>query len=259
MEIRDQLGRKISLSKVPERIVSLVPSQTELLVDLGLEKNIVGITLFCVHPPHLKKIKTRVGGTKKVNFRKVCGLKPDIILCNKEENTPEMVAELQKIAPVHVSDVVTLEDAFDLMIKYGELFRCEDLSKTMITTIRKKQQYLHELLKKKPVKKVAYFIWKEPYMLAGRQTFINSLLELNGFQNVIKEDRYPEKPLEEISVLKPDICLLSTEPFPFKSEHKKDLQPYFPKVELVDGECFSWYGSRLIAAMDYFKELALNR
>lgn len=259
MEIRDQLGRKISLSKVPERIVCLVPSQTELLVDLGLEENIVGITQFCVHPEHLKKIKTRVGGTKKVNFRKVGELNPDMILCNKEENTPEMVAELEKIAPVHISDVVNLEDAFEIMIQYGKIFSCKNLAKTMVESVRKKQQHLQAILKEKSLQKVAYFIWKDPYMLAGRHTFINSLLELNKFENVIKEDRYPEKSLEEISELEPDICLLSSEPFPFTLEHKKDLQSHFKRIELVDGEYFSWYGSRLIAAMDYFKELALSR
>ncbi|AVR45680.1 cobalamin-binding protein [Christiangramia fulva] len=259
MEIRDQLGRKIHLSKVPERIVSLVPSQTELLVDLGMEKNIVGITQFCVHPSYLKKIKTRVGGTKKVNFRKIHELEPDLILCNKEENTPEMVSELEKIATVHISDVVTIEDAFDLMLQYGKMFDRENFAQTMIGAIRKKLDNLRDSLKDKPVKKVAYFIWKAPYMLAGQNTFINSLLEINNFENAVKENRYPQMSLKEIKNLEPELCLLSSEPYSFTEEHKKELQPHFSEVKLVDGEYFSWYGSRLSEALDYFKALHLNR
>ncbi len=259
MEIRDQLGRNIKLSKVPERIISLVPSQTELLVDLGLEKNIVGITQFCVHPSHLKKIKTRVGGTKKVNFRKIRDLEPDLILCNKEENTPEMVAELEKIAPVHISDIVNLKDASELMLQYGEIFQQKNLAETMVAAIEKKVESLQIYLENKPVKKVVYFIWKDPYMLAGQKTFINSMLELNKFKNVVEEQRYPIRSLEEIKKMNPDICFLSSEPFPFTKEHKSELQSHFEKVELVDGEYFSWYGSRLLAAIDYFKSLAKDR
>src|SRR5690554_2995659 len=98
MEFIDQLNRVVKLSKTPTRIVSLVPSQTELLVDLGLRDNIVGVTKFCVHPNKLRKEKTIVGGTKNVHFEKVTALNPDIVICNKEENTEEIVIELEKIA-----------------------------------------------------------------------------------------------------------------------------------------------------------------
>lgn len=257
MEISDQLGRKLKISHTPQRIISLVPSQTELLVDLGLEKNIVGITHFCVHPPRLKKIKKRLGGTKKVNYRKVRELKPDIILCNKEENTLEMVSELEKIAPVHISDVVTLNDAFEMMRQYGGIFDRRSLTETMIDTIQKKQTSLKHSLKDNLKKKVAYFIWKEPYMLAGQDTFINSMLELNNLENVVKKSRYPEMSLEEVLHLDPEICMLSSEPFPFKNEHVEELQTRLKEVTLVNGEYFSWYGSRLLEAIDYFKEFHL--
>ncbi len=255
MEIQDQLGRKIELKKSPRRIVSLVPSQTELLVDLGLEEYIVGITHFCVHPEHLRDIKTGVGGTKKVNLKKVKNLNPDIILCNKEENTKEMVEELEKIAPVHVSDIENLENAYDLIYSYGRIFNCKELAGVMVDSIKKKSEKLQDLIKDKPVKRVAYFIWNKPLMVSGQGTFINEMLKLNKFENVFKEDRYPETDVDQLKKMNIEYCLLSSEPFPFKEEHKKDFDNLCKKVFLVDGEYFSWYGSRLLKAMDYFKQL----
>ncbi|MDX1427508.1 MAG: helical backbone metal receptor, partial [Salegentibacter mishustinae] len=171
MEVKDQLKRKISLPNPPKRIISLVPSQTELLVDMGLEENILGITKFCVHPKHLRKYKNIVGGTKQVKLEKIKALDPDFILCNKEENTQEMVAELEEIAPVHVSDIIKIEDAFELMSQYGEIFKKEALVRTMVNSIRDKIAVLRKKLKDKQVKKVAYFIWKKPLMVAGKDNF----------------------------------------------------------------------------------------
>lgn len=255
MEVNDQLQRKIHLPNVPKRIISLVPSQTELLIDLGLEENLVGITKFCVHPKYLRKTKTIVGGTKQVKLEKIKALNPDIILCNKEENTKEMVIDLEKIAPVHVSDIVKIEDAFELMLQYGVIFRKEALVKTMVASVRKKIAALQEQLKDEPVKRVAYFIWKKPLMVAGSETFIDELLKLNKFENVFDESRYPETDFEEIKAKNPDLLLLSSEPFPFKEKHKAYFSELDIEMKLVDGEYFSWYGSRLIEAIDYFKKL----
>lgn len=255
MEIKDQLHRKIELPEVPNRIISLVPSQTELLIDLGLEEKLVGITKFCVHPKYLRKTKTIVGGTKEVNLEKIKALKPDIILCNKEENTKTMVEDLEKIAPVHISDIAVIEESFDLMIQYGKIFRRAALVETMVSSIQKKIEMLREALQDKPVKKVAYFIWKNPLMVVGKDTFIDELLKLNKFENVFIESRYPETTFEEIAAKNPDLLLLSSEPYPFKEKHKKFFSELNIDMKLVDGEFFSWYGSRLLAAIDYFKDL----
>ena len=255
MEIRDQLGRKIEIQETPKRIISLVPSQTELLVDLGLESSIVGITHYCVHPAYLKNTKMGVGGTKKVNLRKVKELQPDIILCNKEENTKEMVETLEEIAPVHVSDVATLEDAYDLMEDYGKIFNCKELSFTMINAIRKKVRSLEKLVENSSEKTVAYLIWNNPLMVAGKGTFIDEMLKLNRFRNVYDQERYPQTNIEELKKFNLDICLLSSEPFPFEEKHKAKFESLVNDVQIVDGEYFSWYGSRLIEAMDYFKQL----
>jgi ABC-type Fe3+-hydroxamate transport system substrate-binding protein len=257
MELRDQLHREIHLPDVPKRIISLVPSQTELLIDLGLEESLVGITKFCVHPEELRKSKKIVGGTKQVKLERIKSLKPDIILCNKEENTREMVMQLEDIAPVHVSNIVKLADAFELMDQYGKLFQKQALTQTMVNSIKIKMNSLEKQLSCRPVKKVAYLIWKKPLMVAGKDTFIDELLKLNRLENVFNEARYPQTSLKDLKANKPDIILLSSEPFPFQEKHKAYFSELNTQVKLVDGEYFSWYGSRLIKAMDYFKSLSL--
>jgi len=241
------------------KIISLVPSQTELLVDLGLEKHIVGVTKFCVHPNHLKENKTIVGGTKTVNFKKIKSLKPDFILCNKEENTQEIVFECEKIAKTHVSDLITIQDTLKLIEEYGVLFTCEAKAHSLIDEINFKLADFNQFIKDKPILKVAYFIWKNPWMVAANNTFINHLLTINRFENIYANlERYPEVDLKNIQKDgNPDLILLSSEPFPFKEKHTIEIEAYTKnaKTILVDGEMFSWYGSRLILAFDYFKKL----
>ncbi|GAA3515374.1 helical backbone metal receptor [Aquimarina addita] len=259
MIIKDQLDREISIQKIPERIISLVPSQTELLVDMGLSNRIVGVTKFCVHPDTIKKEKTIVGGTKQVNFETIKKLHPDLILCNKEENIKEIVEALQDDYAVHVSDVANVEDALCMIHQYGEIFEKEKEAKVIIEEIRSAKASFELFIKDKPKKKVAYFIWRKPWMAAGNGTFIHYLMELNGFINVFgHQDRYPEvteahlKSLEDI-----DLVLLSSEPFPFSNTHLPEVQQMIPnaKIILVDGEYFSWYGARLIAGFRYFETL----
>ncbi len=257
MGITDALNRKISLSEIPRRIVSLVPSQTELLVDLGLREQIVGVTKFCVHPEDLRKDKTVVGGTKQVNFDKIRNLKPDIILCNKEENTQEMVLELEKIAPVWVSAISTNDDCCDMILSFGQLFSKQEIAAQIVHQIRHEAKKFSVSINNAPKLKVAYLIWKDPYMVAGNDTFINTLLELNNFKNVFldKDGRYPEISFEELNPV--DLILLSSEPYPFSEKHISEMESNVKnkKILLVDGEYFSWYGSRLIKAFIYFKEL----
>jgi len=255
MEFRDQLDRAVNILNIPSRIVSLVPSQTELLVDLGLENNIVGVTKFCIHPNGIRKKATVVGGTKNVNYQKIIDLNPDFILCNKEENTLEMVENLESIAPVWISDMYNIEDCKEMILKLGEIFQSEK-AKNLVSEINLAQKDFQEFIESKPYKTVLYLIWKNPYMAAGQKTFINELLLLNKFKNALhdSESRYPEVVLEDFPEV--DTILLSTEPYPFKSVDVDDLQKKLnKKVVLVDGEYFSWYGSRLLKAFNYFKSL----
>jgi iron complex transport system substrate-binding protein len=256
MLVSDQLNRTLTFQKPPERIISLVPSQTELLVDLGLKSKLVGITKFCVHPEELQKDVAVVGGTKTLHYDKVKALKPDIIICNKEENTAEIVEECGKIAPVWVSDIYTLEDSLEMILSLGEIFKVRGKTSEIYEKIVSEAYNFSVSIQSSPKKKVAYLIWKKPYMAAGRNTFVNAMLKLNNFENILSEEnsRYPEI---QLSTLKSaDLVLLSSEPFPFKEsdviELKKALQT---EVLLVDGEYFSWYGSRLQNAFIYFKTL----
>lgn len=257
--IKDQLHRTIPITTTPQRIISLVPSQTELLFDLGLEERIVGITRFCVHPIHFKSTKTKVGGTKKVKYDKIRELKPDIILCNKEENTKEMVEELEKIAPVHVSDIYTLDDSLELIQQYGEIFACRTQAKTIIDKFNFLLADFKTFIADATPKKVAYFIWRNPWMVAGGNNIINHILELNKFENIYKnKPRYPEVEIKKIRLEgDPDIVMLSSEPYPFKEEHAFELgrHTHHAKTVFVDGEMFSWYGTRLLKAFAYFKTL----
>src|SRR5690554_6406432 len=145
MEFRDQLDRAVNILNIPSRIVSLVPSQTKLLVDLGLEKNVLGVTKFCIHPNGIRKKATVVGGTKNVNYQKIIDLNPDFILCNKEENTLEMVENLESIAPVWISDLYNIEDCKEMILKLGAIFQSEK-AKNLVSEINLAQKDFQEFI-----------------------------------------------------------------------------------------------------------------
>ena len=240
------------------KIISLVPSLTELLVGLGLEENIVGVTKFCIHPKNLRKDKVIVGGTKNVHLEKIKALHPDFILCNKEENTKEIVENCRKIATTHVSDICTIKDIIALVAYYGTLFSCEEKAFILTKELQDKIKDFENFVKDKPTLNVVYFIWKNPWMIAANNTFINHLLELTKLKNCYNsKSRYPEIALENLKTKKIDAIFLSSEPFPFKEEHRLDFKKHVKNtnIVLVDGAYFSWYGSRLLEAFDYFKEL----
>ena len=242
------------------RIISLVPSQTELLYDLGLEDYIVGITKFCIHPFHLKSTKKIVGGTKKVDLEKIRSLLPDIIIANKEENTMEMVNELGKICNVWVTNVTTFGDNLKMILDFGYLFNKRIEAQKWIDKINYAQQDFLGFVKNRPTQRVAYFIWANPYMVAGNDTFINEMLKINNFKNIYEnnDERYPTVIIQKMRIQgDPELILLSSEPFPFNDEHAFEIGRYthHSKIIFVDGEMFSWYGSRMVKAFHYFKQL----
>jgi ABC-type Fe3+-hydroxamate transport system substrate-binding protein len=251
----DQLNRVVDIPAFPQRIISLVPSQTELLHDLGLEEEVVGITKFCVHPQKWFREKQRIGGTKNVQLEKVASLQPDLIIANKEENVKEQVEELVKNYPVWTSDVHTLDDALQMIETIGCITGKKETATAIGAAIRNGFTQF-QTPDTKP--HAAYLIWKDPYMSIGGDTFIHHLLEYAGFRNIFGNRlRYPIITAADLQIARCELLLLSSEPYPFKQKHIEELQQQLPqtKIILVDGELFSWYGSRLLQAPAYFENL----
>lgn len=239
----------------PQKIISLVPSQTELLSYFGLEKEVIGITKFCVHPADWFKNKTRVGGTKSVHIDLIKKLQPDLVIANKEENVKEQIEELANELNVWVTDVNTLEDALLMIKDVGELTGKENEASTIITRIKTNFSQLQTTNHKQ---QTCYLIWQKPYMTIGGDTFINDMMKYCGLQNVFEnKNRYPEISLEELQFANCQLILLSSEPYPFKQKHVDELQQHLPdkKIILADGEMFSWYGSHLLQVPEYFENL----
>lgn len=228
------------------RIISLVPSQTELLADLGLDAEVVGITDYCVHPADWLQKKESIGGTKRVKVDRVRALNPDLVIANKEENVREQVLEIAEFARVEVTDVVDLPSALEMIRDVGQWVGREEQAAAMVTEIRNVFQKLES--KPKTGERVLYLIWRKPYMSVGHDTFIHDMISRAGWQNVCADQtRYPSLSAEEIRALNPDRILLSSEPFPFTDSHFSEFAEICPsaQIQIVDGEAFSWYGSRL--------------
>lgn len=251
MIIKDQLGRQVKIRHPLQRIVSLVPSHTELLADLfGMEK-IVGRTKFCIHPQEMKLNTKIIGGTKQLHIDKILDLKPDIIFANKEENNKEDVEQLEKHVPVYISDISSLKESNEFINQIGEICANASLADTIIQQSNKKL----ETLQLNKIKTAAYLIWKKPYMSIGKDTYIHNIMHILGYENIFyHKKRYPETNVEEIKWLNPDVILLSSEPYPFKQTDIQEFREHFPStdIHLVNGEFFSWYGSR-IPKMKSFK------
>ncbi|MFM6944231.1 MAG: helical backbone metal receptor [Bacteroidota bacterium] len=252
---KDMMGRWVAISHSPKRIISLVPSQTELLFDLGLDEEVVGITKFCEHPNAWRKQKTIVGGTKKVDYNIIDQLAPDLIIANKEENTKEMIAALEAKYPVWISDVTTKIENELMIEQIGALVQRPQQALLIISKI---QQAFSKLKCLSSDLKIAYFIWKDPWMVAASNTFIQEMLLENEWSNVFEhKERYPIISIDELIEANPEVIFLSSEPYPFKDKHIEELALQLPntKIILVDGTYFSWYGSRMQNATAYFEEL----
>jgi ABC-type Fe3+-hydroxamate transport system substrate-binding protein len=250
----DQLNREVVIPSIPKRIVSVVPSQTELLFYLGLDKEVVGITKFCIHPEYKFKSTTKVGGTKQLDIAQIKALQPDLIIANKEENERNQIEELMNFCPVWISDIGGLPGAIDMIKRVGEL-----IGKTAPANVLAEEiiRQFNRCPTTHTNLKVSYFIWRKPYMVAGKNTFIDSMIQKCGLANAFEQDRYPEVNIDELIAAKPDVILLSSEPYPFKEKHINEFKVLLPKaiIKLVDGEMFSWYGSRLLYAPKYFETL----
>lgn len=255
--VQDHLGRAVAFQFPPKRIVSLCPSITETLCDLHLSERIVGRTRYCIHPVHLVKHIRPVGGTKKIHEAVIDELCPDLIIAEKEENPKETVERLEKKYPVFVAEVKTFDDALEMIRDLGEITGQTKQATEMAGKITKKFQDLCYA----GGPKVAYVIWKNPYMVAGNDTYIHSVLKKAGFTNAFRDfpGRYPEVSIEDFRTSSVDCIFLASEPFPFQESHKEELAQHVPDVPivLVDGE-ICWYGSRMMKAADELHRLAVQ-
>lgn len=235
------------------RIVSLVPSITESLFDFGLtEIEVVGRTKFCIHPKTLVKKVPVIGGTKNLNLDKIKALKPDLIIANKEENEKLQVEELGKYFKIWLTDIENLQDNQNFLTELGTLLNKQELA----LNFNEKINVVFDSSKELTPKKVAYLIWKNPYMTVGSDTFIHEIIEKLGFTNLFEDSkRYPEISVNQMK--EAEYVFLSSEPFPFQQKHIDELQKELPdsKIMLVDGEAFSWYGTHLSRSGDYFRTL----
>lgn len=239
------------------RIISTVPSLTELLYDLGLEEEVIGITKFCIYPEKWFREKTRIGGTKDLNIEKIISLNPDLIIANKEENTESQIKLLAENVDVLLTEIDDLEEALQAIKIIGAFVNRHEEAQTLAEKIDSSFKNLDANLSIKN-KKVAYFIWQNPFMVAGGNTFITDMLKRSGLENVFQDlPRYPQISEKQIRESGAEILFLSSEPYPFKEKHAKEFKKLFPemKIILVDGEMYSWYGSRLLQSPDYFHQV----
>ncbi len=252
----DQMGRRVAVPASPQRIVSLVPSQTELLFDLGLGARVVGVTKFCIHPAKARQRSAIVGGTKNFDFEKIAALQPDLIIGNKEENYQAGIEQLAATFPVWMSDIGRLAEALDMIRRVGAITGVEARAAMLAADIAAAFGALPAGAEAGPT--VAYFIWRKPYMVAATGTFIDEMLRCGGFRNAFAGlGRYPEITAAQLAAAAPARVFLSSEPYPFKARHLAEFQAICPaaRVEVVDGELFSWYGSRLLKTAEYLRQL----
>ena len=242
------------------RIVSLVPSLTELLCDLGLSSQLVGRTGFCIHPRDVVRQIPKVGGTKDVDLECIREIAPSHVILNIDENTRDTADALAGFVDnLVVTHPQKPDDNLGLFEDFGFIFSCEQAAKSLTERFRTAKQNL-------PAKgasqacDVLYLIWRDPWMTVTPNTYISQMLQLIGWQSVVQDatQRYPIVELKNF-VGKIQRVLLSSEPYPFREKHIEEVRAVFGatvEVELIDGEMLSWYGSRSIPSLEYLAALA---
>jgi iron complex transport system substrate-binding protein len=243
------------------RIVSLCPSLTELVFDLGRGDDLVGVTKFCVHPADLVARVEKVGGTKNPRVERIAELAPDLVLLNEEENRIEDAEALRgRAIRCHVSFPKTTTDTAAMVRSIGAAIGAMPEAEKIAARIESSARRVRSAAEDRERIRYAYLIWREPVMAAGADTFIDDLLGLAGGVNVFGEEdgfpgRYPTVGLDGLVAANPDVVLLSTEPFPFRQTHADELSAATgiprDRIRIVDGELLSWHGSRTPRGIDY--------
>jgi ABC-type Fe3+-hydroxamate transport system substrate-binding protein len=277
-------GEKSTQDRQPGRIISLVPSLTELVFHLGLGQHLVGRTRFCIHPEGEAGGVEIIGGTKNPRIDRIKALNPDIVIANREENRKEDVDAISDFAEVLVTEIATVDEALQEMLRIGKALGRMQQAALLVDEIRREipgRGHMESL-------RALYMIWRDPWMAAGGDTYISDVMQLFALDNVCSGmNRYPQLTEKQIAELDPPVILLSSEPYPFRDKHTRELtdqllivrnnpgngtprggakrshgpsqqgapqpdeaesaegRPVTPKIVTVDGEWFSWYGPRM--------------
>jgi ABC-type Fe3+-hydroxamate transport system substrate-binding protein len=253
------------------RIVSLCPSLTELVFDLGRGDELVGRTRFCVHPVGRVDAIERVGGTKNPKVERIIELAPDVVLLNEEENRREDAEALRTAGiALHTSFPRDALDTAAMVRSIGQVLDAAGAAERIAADIEARTARVRKEAAGRAAQGVApvrwtYLIWRRPYMAVSGDTFVSALLDQAGGENVFArcEDRYPSVTPEELAAADPALVLLSTEPFPFTEAHADELAAATglprERFRVVDGELLSWHGSRTPDGIDYAGRIIAGR
>ncbi len=252
-QISDDLGRELRFERVPQRIVSLVPSLTEYLFWLGLAEQIVGITDYCIVPAAQVATVPKVRGTKNPNREQIIALAPDLIIANKEENRQRDIAALEAAGlPIYVSDIDSVQQAMASLQNIAGMLGCSAQAEPLIQAIQAELG-----IKPSKQQRVATTIWRDPWMWVGKATYAADLLACCGANNCLADPagRYPRLELAELSALQPDRILLPDEPYAFSQADADELQGLAPRIDCCDGQLLTWYGPRIPLALQTYRRL----
>jgi ABC-type Fe3+-hydroxamate transport system substrate-binding protein len=255
----DASGCARAVGAPAQRIVSLVPSATELLCALGLADALVGVTAYCVEPPEVVRRRVRVGGEKDPDLDAIRALAPDLVVANVEENRREDVEALRGAGiPVWVTYPRSVADGLRMIGELGAVTGTSAAAGALLAELEPLAARVRvEAAARSPVA-VFYPIWRGPYMTINRDTYVSDVIAVCGGRNVFADEpaRYPVVTLDEMARRRPDVILLPDEPFRFRRAHLADFAPHrdVPAVRdgrilLVDGKRFSWHGPRLAEAL----------
>jgi len=255
----DASGAPFATDRPPRRIVSLIPSTTELLCDLGLADRLVGVTAYCVEPRDVVRGKTRVGGEKDPDLERIRRLAPDLVVANVEENVRAHVETLRAWGiPVWVTYPRNVPDSLRMIRELGEVTGAPERAAALLDELQPLVAHARAVAARQPPVPVFYAIWRNPYMTINGDTYISDVLATCGARNVFadRSERYPAVTLDDAAGRYPSVILLPDEPFRFRRVHVKDFEPYtgipavrHDRIHLVDGKPFSWHGRRLATAL----------
>lgn len=256
---RDAAGTLHAPAAGEVRIVSLVPSLTELVCELGLADRLVGRTGFCIHPRETLRAIPKVGGTKDVRMDALRELAPTHVIVNIDENRRETFDELSACVPnIIVTHPCRPEDNFALYRLFGGVFGCADRAARLGDELAAALAHAAALAATLPPERVLYLIWRAPWMTIARDTYISATLRAVGWETVPEDaaQRYPE--VDWAAIGRSDVArvLLSTEPYRFRERHLAEVERLAGKpATLIDGEMTSWYGSRAAPGLRYLTGL----